>query len=297
VEKKEIDINVALVERLIASQFPQWANLKISPVKNAGWDNRTFHLGDAMSVRLPSAEGYTPQAEKEQFWLPVLEPRLPLPIPKLMAKGVPDENFPWKWGIYRWIEGETADIKVIKDLNAFAKTLANFLQILQEIDTTGGPVAGQHSAFRGASLLIYAEETVTTIDKLKNVIDADLATSIWEDAISTQYKNLPVWFHGDVASGNLIVQEGELSAVIDFGCCGIGDPACDLTIAWTLLSGESRAIFRSELNTDDGTWARGRGWALWKALITFRDCIGTDQTEKASASKNVIDSIFDEYLK
>ena len=294
---RKIDINVALVRHLVDTQFPKWADLTIKPVEFSGWDNRTFHLGESMSVRLPTAEGYIPQAAKEQYWLPILASHLPLPIPTLLAQGEPDNNFPWKWGVYRWIEGETANVKLIKNLDEFAKTLAYFLRILHHIDPTGGPVAGKHSFFRGAPLLIYDEETRNAIDALHNEVDTNIAKEIWEVALASTWQGSPVWFHGDIASDNLIVKEGRLSAVIDFGCCGVGDPSCDLTIAWTLLFGSSREIFRTELNIDNASWSRGCGWALWKALITLQEHINTDNKAKVNDTKNTINAVFNDYLQ
>ena len=292
---EKIDINVALVRHLIDTQFPQWAELPIKSVEFSGWDNRTFHLGENMSVRLPSAEGYSPQAAKEQHWLPILAPHLPLPIPNLLAQGEPDNYFPYKWGVYRWIDGETANIKPVDDVDAFAKTLAHFLRSLQRIDPAGGPQSGSHSCFRGAPLLVYDGETRNAIAALQNEIDTMIATEIWEVAVASTWQGPPVWFHGDVASGNLIVKEGRLSAVIDFGCCGIGDPSCDLVIAWTSLTERSRELFRNELNVDVASWHRGRGWALWKALITLQEHLNTGNQVKVNDARNTLDAVFSEY--
>lgn len=291
-----VSIDTNLVRHLIETQFPQWAHLDIKPVERSGWDNRTFLLGDGMSVRLPSAEGYAPQAEKEQRWLPILAPQLPLPVPTLVIGGEPDALFPWKWGVYRWIDGEPANSGHIADLSEFAVSLADFLRNLQQIDITGAPLAGPHSAFRGAPLSVYDEETRKAITQLRSIVNADLALTIWNDALSTTWDKSPVWFHGDVAAGNLLVRSGRLHAVIDFGCCGVGDPACDLVIAWTLLRGESRAVFREELNVDEGTWARGRGWALWKALITVQEYRNAVNEPKRMDAWNTLDELFGEYV-
>jgi aminoglycoside phosphotransferase (APT) family kinase protein len=293
----QIDINTELVRQLVATQFPQWSKLEIRTVEFSGWDNRTFHLGESMLVRLPSAEGYIQQAEKEQRWLPILAKKLPLTIPTLLAKGNPDNIFPWKWGIYRWIEGETANVNLITNLPEFANSLAQFLRSLQQINTSGAPSAGQHSFFRGASLLLYDKETRVAIDKLKEEIDTHLAIRIWEDALTSKWESSPVWFHGDVASDNLIVKDGQLSAVLDFGCCGVGDPSCDLAIAWTLLLGKSRKEFRTELNIDNGTWSRGSGWALWKALISIQESKRMNIKAKGQNARNTLNEIFNDYIE
>lgn len=286
----KLDINVALVRRLVATQFPQWVDLPITPVELDGWDNRTFHLGDHMTVRLPSAEGYAPQVEKEHYWLPKLAPLLPLPIPVPLAKGAPNGDYPWHWSIYLWLQGEVATIERIANLSAFATSLAQFLTALQHIDSAEGPAAGSHNFFRGAPLAVYDAETRQAITTLGNTVDAEAAQAVWETALQATWQGPPVWFHGDIAAGNLLVNDGHLSGVIDFGCSGVGDPACDTTIAWTLLSGESREAFRATLRVDEATWARGRGWALWKALITLVKYIHTAPA-KAEEARRVIDEI------
>jgi aminoglycoside phosphotransferase (APT) family kinase protein len=286
-------IEVSLVRRLVATQFPQWAHLPITPVAFGGWDNRTFHLGEQMTVRLPSAEAYALQVAKEQRWLPRLAPRLPLPIPVPLAMGQPAAGYPWHWSVYRWLDGETATIERIADLRQFATDLADFLVALYRIDPTGGPPPGPHNFFRGGSLTVYDGETRQAIAALDGTIDTEAATAVWEAALAATWRGSPVWVHGDVAAGNLLVQDGRLTAVIDFGCASMGDPACDLAIAWTLLSGESRETFRAALPVDDATWARGRGWTLWKALITLAALPGTNALA-ASTSRRIIDDVLAE---
>ena len=284
------DINVALVRRLVAEQFPQWADLPIRPVAFDGWDNRTFHLGAHMSVRLPSAQWYVAQVNKEHRWLPRLAPLLPLPIPVPIARGVPGAGYPWPWSVYRWLDGEIATVARIADLRAFATALAQFLTALQAIDPTGGPPPGPHNFYRGGPLTVYDAETRQAIAALVGHIDTAAATAVWEAALRATWHGPPVWVHGDVASGNLLVQEGRLSAVIDFGSSGVGDPACDLVIAWTFLSGAGREAFRAGVPVDSATWARARGWALWKALITLAPLLSTDPV-KAVEPRRVIEEV------
>ncbi len=284
-----VNIDVPLVRRLLAAQFPRWADLPIKPVEAGGVDNRTFRLGEDMTVRLPSGPWYALQVDKEQRWLPKLAPLLPLPIPVPLAMGVPAYDYPWRWSVYRWIEGETASSERIADLRRFATELARFLIALQQIDATGGPPPGRHNFFRGGPLTVYDAETRQAIPALEGKIDTDAASEVWEAALGATWCGSPVWFHGDVAWGNLLVDKGgRLCAVIDFGTSGVGDPACDLAIAWTLFGGESRDAFHTALGLDDATWARGRGWALWKALITLADSIDTPQ---AGTARRVIDEV------
>jgi aminoglycoside phosphotransferase (APT) family kinase protein len=263
-------IDAALAARMVAAQFPGWAGLPVVPVEQPGWDNRTFRLGDTMSVRLPSAAAYLPSVRKEHTWLPRLAPRLPLPIPVPLALGSPIDEYPWPWSVRRWIDGRVSSRERIRDLVAFARDLAGFLVALQRIDPTGGPAAGAHCFHRGADLRVYDTETHEAIGALGPRIDGATATDAWRDALAATWTGAPVWFHGDIAAGNLLLDDqGDLAAVIDFGTSGIGDPACDLVIAWTLFEGTSRAEFRRRMPADDAMWARARGWALWKALITI----------------------------
>ena len=290
----KIHIDVALVHRLIATQFPQWADLPIKPVALSGWDNRTFHLGEHMTVRLPSNAEYSLQVENEQCWLPKLAPFLPLQIPIPLALGKSAKEYPWQWSVYKWIEGKTASIEHITDLSQFATALAKFLAALQRCDATGGPVAGPQNFYRGGLLTTYDAETRQAIKTLDDKIDVDAVTAVWNEALASTWDKSPVWVHGDIAVGNLLVEDGRLNAVIDFGQLCIGDPACDLAIAWTFLKSESREAFRSALSLDSGTWARGRGWALWKALIVYAALPGTNPTE-VEKSKLVIDETLADY--
>jgi aminoglycoside phosphotransferase (APT) family kinase protein len=265
---EKLMIDVTLVNRLIAAQFPQWQNLPVRAVDKGGWDNRTFRLGENMLVRMPSAADYAVQVEKEQYWLPKLAPSLPLSIPTPLAMGQPGEDYPWRWSIYRWLEGEPAAYTRVNNWRDFAESLARFLKALQSIDATDGPVAGMHSFYRGGSLAYYDKSTREAIAKLKDQIDVDAAIATWEAALKTHWQGASKWVHGDVSPGNLLVQNGQLIAVIDFGQLAVGDPACDLVIAWTLFGGASRAAFCETLSLDADTWLRAKAWALWKALIT-----------------------------
>ncbi|WP_117190621.1 aminoglycoside phosphotransferase family protein [Rhizobium terrae] len=264
-----VEIDTVLVQRLVAAQFPQWADLAVRPVDQGGWDNRTFHLGDEMSVRLPSAERYVAQVEKEHRWLPVLAPRLPLPIPVPLGLGRPGEGYPWPWSVYKWIGGERSGPGTISDLATFAEDLADFLLALWAIDASAGPPAGAHNFHRGGSLHVYDEETRRSVEALAGEVDVPLITEIWERALASRWERKPVWVHGDIAEGNLLVRGGRLSAVIDFGSSGVGDPSSDLVIAWTLLDEPAAQAFRARVALDPQTWERARGWCLWKALITI----------------------------
>lgn len=289
-----ITINVDLVEKLIHEQFPEWSNLEIKPVQFSGHDNRTFHLGKHMSVRLPSAPSYVPQVEKEQRWLPILKKELSLPISTPIAKGNPSEEYPWPWSINKWLEGETLSRKRIHNFHQLAKDLGAFLIELQTIDASGGPLAGEHNFYRGGSIAVYNEEAINAIENNKSIFNGDVLKEIWELALNSKWDSNPVWVHGDIAPGNLLVKDGKLCAVIDFGTMGVGDPSCDAVMAWTFFDESSRKIFKNALNMDEETWNRARGWALWKALITY-DGNKNSNKEIAEESFNIINIIVDDY--
>jgi len=262
-------ITVDIVKRLISEQFPEWAHMEIKPVKVSGHDNRTFHLGEQMSVRLPSAVGYVPQVEKEQRWLPILASKLSLPISSPIAKGIPNEEYPFPWSVNKWIEGETVSLQTVQDLGQLAQDLGTFIVELQEIDASEGPLAGQHNFYRGGDLSVYDEQSKEAINNNVGTLHAPLLREIWDVALDSKWEREPVWVHGDIAPGNLLVDDGKLCAVIDFGCMGVGDPACDAAMAWSFFDDASRKVFKQAVKMDEETWNRARGWALWKALITY----------------------------
>jgi aminoglycoside phosphotransferase (APT) family kinase protein len=292
---QRIAVGAEQVCRLIERQFPQWAGLPVQPVINGGWDNWTFHLGAAMLVRLPSASEYALAVGKEHRWLPVLAPQLPLPVPVPLAKGEPGAGYPYQWSVYPWLAGEPASADGIADPVRFAVDLAGFLTALRGIDPAGGPRPGKHNWFRGGPLRTYDGQARNALAELDGRIDADLVRQIWDDALDARWDGAESWFHGDVAEGNLLLSDGQLAAVIDFGTCGVGDPACDLAIAWTLLTAEGRQAFRERMPTGPTEWARGRGWALWKTLATYARALGDE--EQAAAARHVLDEIVSEYAR
>ncbi|MEU4679054.1 aminoglycoside phosphotransferase family protein [Micromonospora sp. NPDC023737] len=293
---QRIAVDVEQARRLVADQFPQWADLPVEPVANGGWDNWTFHLGPEMSVRLPSAAEYARAVDKEHRWLPTLATRLPLPVPTPLAKGEPGAGYPYSWSIYRWLAGTPAHPDRLADPVRFALDLAEFLAALQNIDAAGGPQPGLHNWFRGGTLRTFDKEVERALAELGDRVDTELVRAIWTSALGADWDGVDRWFHGDIAAGNLLVADGQLVAVIDFGTCGVGDPACDLAIAWTLLTPDGRQAFRERLSVDEATWARGRGWALWKTLAacsyTFED---PEDAEEYASALRVLGEIFSEY--
>jgi aminoglycoside phosphotransferase (APT) family kinase protein len=292
---RKAEITADLVARLVREQFPQWAGLPVRPVEADGWDNATFRLGEDMSVRLPSAEAYVPAVQKEQRWLLTLAAQLPLPVPELLAAGVPGCGYPWPWSVRRWIDGDPVTEQTVQDLTRLAADLAGFLAALYQADPADGPSPGPHNFFRGGPLEVYDAETREALGLLEGRIDTVLAAEVWQAALRAAWQGSPVWFHGDAQPGNLLARDGRLCAVIDFGTCGVGDPACDTTIAWTFLSGQSSRVFRERLPVDPPTWTRGRGWAIWKAMKVLIGALDRDPQD-AAYTAGVISRILADHL-
>ncbi|MBA2461835.1 MAG: aminoglycoside phosphotransferase family protein [Actinobacteria bacterium] len=266
----EVDTDAALVGRLLTAQFPEWADLPIERVRSAGTDNTIYRLGKDMAVRLPRRQKNTGQLEKERQWLPRLAPLLPLAIPVPLAVGEPADGYPFTWSIYPWLKGETATVERIADLGQAATDLAQFVAALQRVDPTDGPPPGEHNSFRGVPLATRDESTRAAITSLGGTIDVAAVTRAWEAALrAPEWRRAPVWIHGDLDARNMLVEKGRLTAVIDFGCLGVGDPACDVMVAWKVLSADTRDMLRTALSVDEATWARGRGWALSQALMAL----------------------------
>jgi len=259
----EIATDDALVRRLLADQFPHWAELPVAQIPSAGTDNALYRLGRDMLIRMPRIHWAADDVRKEQHWLPRLAPHLPVAIPAPVALGDPAAGYPWPWSIYRWLEGETPSVDAISNPMALAHDLAAFVTALRRIDTTHAP-----RTLRGVPLIERDAQTRAAIAQLRGKVDIQGVVSAWDDALATPpWPRPPVWIHGDLAPGNLLIDNGRLDAVIDFGSAGIGDPAADMLIAWTLLPPGARGAYRTALGVDADTWKRGRGQALSIALI------------------------------
>ena len=266
----EAEIDGELVRRLVATQLPQWAALPLERVVSSGTDNALYRLGADLVVRLPRIDWAVGQVEKEQQWLPALGPLLPLDVPVPVAMGEPDLGYPWRWSVYRWLDGEMATLDNLADVRRAAYTLGQFAAALQRIDPTGGPAPGNHNSGRGVDLAEREPFTSEAIANLDGLIDVEAVTLSWQCALAApEWDSAPRWIHGDLQAGNLLAVDGRLSAVIDFGCLGVGDPACDLLVAWNLFSAEARDVYRSAVGVDEATWLRGLGWALSTAVVAL----------------------------
>lgn len=266
----EVPTDEGLVRRLLRAQFPAWADLPIASPLTTGTDHAIFRAGTDLSVRLPRIHWAASQPAKEARWLPRLAPHLPLTVPVPRATGAPGEGYPFAWSVHPWIEGRSVTFDRLASPEGTALRLAAFLRALQAIDAAGGPAPGEAGSLRGAPLAALDASVRRATEQLAARIDTRRVLSSWEAALEAPaFAGAPVWIHGDLSPGNLLERRGEVHAVIDFGCLAVGDPACDLLIAWSLLRGPSRQAFRRALAVDDATWQRGRGWALFCALIAL----------------------------
>ncbi|SCF76283.1 aminoglycoside phosphotransferase family protein [Streptomyces sp. Ncost-T10-10d] len=281
-------INGALVRRLVDTQFPQWAELPLKLLDPAGSDHVIHRLGDELSVRLPRHAGAIGQAKKESEWLPRLAPHLPLAIPVPVGVGEPDFGYPWPWAVSRWLDGEVATVEALADSTGAAVELAEFLTALQRLT----PADDTRDDLTVRSLADRDRATRAAIAKSDGAFDTGAMTELWDAALSAPGWDRPsVWFHGDFHTGNLLTVDGRLSAVIDFGELGIGDPSCDLMIAFTLMSAGSRAAFRAALGVDDATWTRGRGWALATGLNAYTSYAAVNPRVAAQTTRQINEAL------
>jgi aminoglycoside phosphotransferase (APT) family kinase protein len=264
----EVAVDLALATRLVSSQFPEWSDLPIRPVRSGGTDNAVFRLGDDLVLRIPITPAADGRLEQEHAWLPHVGPHLPLAVPEPVARGVAAGGMPWGWSVYQWIEGSPASPERLGDPTRAAEMIGDFVRAMHAIDPTNGPVAGSG---RGVPLAMRDVATRRAIEECGPEIEAPASIEVWESAVRAPVWDRPaVWIHGDLWETNVLLDAaGSVAAVIDFGCLGIGDPATDLTVAWNLFDGPGRRVFRDRTGVDAATWERGRGWALSFAVIAL----------------------------
>jgi aminoglycoside phosphotransferase (APT) family kinase protein len=271
-----VHVDIPQARRMVATQFPEWADLEVTPVPSSGVDNISFRLGADKLLRMPRFARWTGQVTREQRWLPVLAPHLPLAVPTPLGQGRPGEGYPFPWSVYDWIEGTNADR--LTDYRQAAVDLADFLLALREIDAADGPPPEWSNGFRGVDphddrdSPIVASRLRERIAVLDGFFDVAAVTEVWQTGLDApMWDGPPVWVHGDPVGANLIARDGRLAAVIDFGTLAVGDPACDLIAAWGFLPAGAREEFRKLLTVDDATWARGRVWGLTSILPSKAD--------------------------
>jgi len=284
-------VDPALVSGLVARQFPQWADLPVSQFRTVGTDNLIYRLGDELAVRLPALPRAAPMLSREREWLPRLAPHLPLDVPVPLGAGVPDSEFPYPWLVYRWLPGTTLAEESTVDLREAAVRLGRFVAALQRISTAGAPRSP-----RAVPVGPGDTEVHESIERLAavGVIDATLATAVWEDALAAPpWAGPPVWLHGDLLPTNLVARNDKLAAVIGFGLVGTGDPATDLLPAWALLTARTRDVFRAVVGVDEATWRRGRGWALRAGLGAVRVYRYTNPALAAAGRHSLAEALAD----
>lgn len=283
-------IDTALARRLIDAQFPRWAGLPLVRHTPAGSDHVIYRLGEQLSVRLPRHSGAIRQAAKEAEWLPRLAPHLPLAIPVVVEVGEPGFGYPWPWAVSRWLDGDVATVDALSGSHDAARALAGFLTALHRFD------AEPTAALTSPPLAARDTETRAAIAAVGDAFDTAAMTELWDTVMAAPAGDRPpVWRHGDFHTGNLLTTDGRLSAVIDFGEFGVGDPACDLIIAYTLMSAGTRRTFRAALDVDDATWTRGRGWALATGLNAYVTYAAVNPRVAAQTTRQITEALAGEF--
>ncbi len=276
----EVATDVALVRRLVAEQFPEWTELPVEALLPWGTDNALYRLGTDKVVRLPRIEWAAGGVARDFEWLPRLAPLLPVAIPVPIARGAPGEGYEWDWGVYPWLEGETPPPDADQPA-ALVGEVAAFVRALRAVDVPDGP-----EGFRAGPLGPREEMVRDALAQLEGVIDTEAAAAAWEKARNVvEWDRPPVWLHGDLLPGNFLLRDGRLTGVIDWGGVGVGDPAAEMLAAWSLFDRAGRDEFRAQLEVDDATWERGRGWALSVGLIALPYYAETNPTLAATARR------------
>jgi|SoiMethySBSTD1v2_1073268.scaffolds.fasta_scaffold29981_4 aminoglycoside phosphotransferase (APT) family kinase protein len=289
--ENQVPIDEALVRRLLAEQLPGEADLPLAAVESSGTVNALYRLGRDRVVRLPLVDHDPGEIARDRTWLPRLAPHLPLAVPEVLAVGEPASGYPWPWAVYRWLDGADATHAPLRDEVEAARDLAAFVLALRRVDTTGGPRPGPPNYGRGAPLLPFdapVRRSLAQLDEIGGLVDTGAAAAAWDAAVGAAvWTGAPVWVHGDLMPGNLLVVDGRITAVIDWGALGVGDPACDLMPAWNLFSAEGRQAYRTALDVDAAAWQRGRGWALLQAVMALPYYLDTNPGMVAVARRTL----------
>jgi len=285
----ELHIDASIVKQLLQEQFPAWADLQLELIYPVGTDNVMYRLGNDKVVRLPRTEESAASLEKEHQWLSKLAPHLPIKVPVILGEGNPSSDYPLPWLVCNFLEGKNLMEGNSLDYNQAAVDLGNFVAAMQKVNAKGGP-----KCRRGQPLAMRNQEMQESIPLMSDLYDTSLLTDIWKRALKESvWKKGPVWIHGDLHAGNLLAKNDRITAVVDFGLAGIGDPASDMMLAWTLLTPETRPIFRSIVQPDEATWKRGRAWAFTLGIVAYPYYRNSNPTF-AKLAKRAIDEVLSE---
>ena len=281
----EIEINENIVKQLINEQFSQYKDLPIYKINSMGTVNAIYRLGDEYSVRLPRISWAVESLFREIQILPVIAKKVTLTIPEVIEKGEPTDKYPFNWAIYKWIEGDIYDNSIIDEVRA-VEALARFVNELSSIQVSGNELKTGRKPLRELN-----EITIKALKESRNEIDAEKALKCWKELFKTEaWDGNPVWIHADLLKSNLLVNNGMLSAVIDFGSAGIGDPAFDITPAWTVLTSKTREVFKRLVKADDNAWLRAKAYALHQAALIIPYYRETNP-DFVNQAKNTIDGM------
>ena len=259
----EVLVEDGTVRALLKDQFPNWADMPLRRIPDCGTDNAIYRLGEDLGLRLPRIQWAQAQIDKECRWLSKLAVDLPTAIPVPLVEGRPGHGYPFPWLVYPWLEGTSLDRATVEDWNVIAEGVAEFVLALKQLPTIGGPPPTR----RGTPMAQYDEAVQWGISQLDGVFDADQARYVWQSALEAgDWASDPVWVHGDLLPGNILIGTGRLSGIIDWSCAGVGDPACEAMLAWSLPT-DARRIYRNALDVDDAAWARARGWVVEQTVF------------------------------
>jgi aminoglycoside phosphotransferase (APT) family kinase protein len=291
----EVDIDTALAQRLVADQLPAYAGLPLHRVASGGTEHAVFRLGDDLAVRMPMTPGAVGGLLKEVRWLPVLAPHLSLPVPEVVATCEPGAGYPFPWAVVRWLSGEDAVTARLASLPETAVTLGRFVAELRGIDITGAPAPGSEGFGRGLALSRWDAEAREILPQCAGLIDVRRVAEVWDDALAAPaWDGPPVWLHADLIPPNLLVRDGRLAGVLDFGAMATGDPAYDITPAWHLLDRDTRPEFLEIVGADDAMRRRARGIVMYFAVFALPYYLHTNPTMVAIARRGIEQVFADE---
>jgi aminoglycoside phosphotransferase (APT) family kinase protein len=275
----ELAVDVQLVRQLVEQSLPHYAGLRIQSLMSSGSSNALFHLGNALLVRMPRQPGGSTTIEKEARWLPVIAQELTTAVPEVVAVGQPAFGYPEKWAVTKWLDGQVPEVPWGVDSGSSHRVAHGLAQLVAEFRQMEVPPSANDdptlSSYRGGRLADMDREFRQSVDQCRPIadlgLDLDHALNVWDDALAAEQATAPLrsWYHGDLLAENLLIRNGELAAVLDFGGLAVGDPSVDLIVAWEVLDPQGRQTFKDAISVDDAAWARGMGWALLIAMITF----------------------------